>query len=140
MHADGSPFELDERMSVIGTEGFIHIQDTFPNIGICTKEGFRSPDTDLLPELHGITGGALHEEWSYFARCVREGTRPALITPEEAMEVVRTVLAAHESATSGTVVSWSDARAAPPRLTTRRVPCRVPDRFRHRFPQSGSRR
>ena len=101
---DGSPFELDERMSVIGTEGFIHIQDTFPNIGICTKEGFRSPDTTYWPELHGITSGALHEEWSYFARCVREDTRPALITPEEAMEVVRTVLAAHESATSGTVV------------------------------------
>ena len=101
---DGSPFELDERMSVIGTEGFIHIQDTFPNIGICTKEGFRSPDTTYWPELHSITSGALHEEWSYFARCVREGTRPALITPEEAMEVARTVLAAHESATSGTVV------------------------------------
>ena len=102
---DTSPFELDERMSVIGTEGFIHIQDTFPNIGVCSKEGFRSPDTTYWPELHGITGGALREEWSYFARCILEGTRPALITPEEAMEAVRTVLAAHESATSGAVVT-----------------------------------
>ena len=102
---DTSPFELDERMSVIGTEGFIHIQDTFPNIGVCSKEGFRSPDTTYWPELHGITGGALREEWSYFARCILEGTRPALITPEEAMEAVRTVLAAHESATSGVVVT-----------------------------------
>ena len=101
---DTSPFELDERMSVIGTEGFIHIQDTFPNIGVCSKEGFKTPDTTYWPELHGITGGALRDEWSYFARCVLEGTRPALITPEEAMEAVRTVLAAHESATSGAVV------------------------------------
>ena len=101
---DTSPFELDERMSVIGTEGFIHIQDTFPNIGVCSKEGFKSPDTTYWPELHGITGGALRDEWSYFARCILKGTRPALITPEEAMEVVRTVLAAHESATSGAVV------------------------------------
>ena len=101
---DTSPFELDERMSVIGTEGFIHIQDTFPNIGVCSKEGFKTPDTTYWPELHGITGGTLRDEWSYFARCVLEGTRPALITPEEAMETVRTVLAAHESATSGAVV------------------------------------
>ena len=101
---DTSPFELDERMSVIGTEGFIHIQDTFPNIGVCSKEGFKTPDTTYWPELHGITGGALRDEWSYFARCALEGTRPALITPEEAMEAVRTVLAAHESSTSGAVV------------------------------------
>ena len=77
---------------MIGTEGFIHIQDTFPNIGVCSKEGFKTPDTTYWPELHGITGGALRDEWSYFARCIFEGTRPALITPEEAMETVRTVL------------------------------------------------
>ena len=35
---DKTPFDLDERMSVIGTDGFIHIQDTFPSIGICTRE------------------------------------------------------------------------------------------------------
>ena len=102
---DGTPFDLDERMSVIGTEGFIQIQDTFPNIGVYSKEGFKSPDTTYWPELHGITGGALRDEWSYFARCIREGVRPALITPEEAMEVVRCVRAAHESATSGAVVT-----------------------------------
>ena len=101
---DSSPFDLDERMSVIGTEGFVHIQDTFPNIAVCSKEGFKSPDTTYWPELHGITGGALRDEWSYFVRCVLEGTRPTVITPEEGMEAVRTVLAAHESATSGAVV------------------------------------
>ena len=73
---DSSPFDLDERMSVIGTEGFIHIQDTFPDFAVCSKEGFKSPDTTYWPELHGITGGALRDEWSYFARCVREGTLP----------------------------------------------------------------
>ena len=102
---DTSPFELDERMSVIGTEGFIQIQDTFPNIGVASKEGFLSPDTSYWPELHGVTGGALRDEWSYFARCIADGTAPSVIRPEEAMEVVRTVLAAHESATTGTVVT-----------------------------------
>ena len=102
---DSTPFDLDERMSVIGTEGFIHIQDTFPSIGICTKEGFKSPDTTYWPELHGVTGGTLRDEWSYFAQCVREGRRPQVITPEEGREVVRTVLAAGESAASGAVVT-----------------------------------
>ena len=67
-----TPFDIDERMSIIGTEGFIHIQDTFPNIGICTKDGFRSPDTTYWPELHGALSGALREEFLYFARCVRD--------------------------------------------------------------------
>ena len=101
---DTSPFELDERMSVIGTEGFIHIQDTFPNIGICTKDGFRSPDTTYWPELHGALSGALREEFLYFARCVRDGTPPSIITPEESMEAVRTTLAAERSAETGEVV------------------------------------
>ena len=100
-----TPFDIDERMSVIGTEGFIHIQDTFPSIGVCTEDGFSSPDTTYWPELHGITGGTLRDEWSYFARCALEGARPAVIAPEEAMETVRCVLAAHESATSGRVVT-----------------------------------
>ena len=71
-----SPFDLDERMSVIGTEGFIHIQDTFPPIAVCSKEGFKSPDTTYWPELHGVTGGVLRDEWSYFTRCNLDGTRP----------------------------------------------------------------
>ena len=102
---DNTPFDLDERMSVIGTEGFIHIQDTFPSIAVCSKEGFKSPDTTYWPALHGLTGGALRDEWSCFARCALEGARPAVITPEEAMEAVRTVLAAHQSAISGAVVT-----------------------------------
>ena len=93
-----TPFDIDERMSIIGTEGFIHIQDTFPNIGICTKDGFRSPDTTYWPELHGALSGALREEFLYFARCVRENTPPTIITPEESMEAVRTTLAAERSA------------------------------------------
>ena len=89
-----TPFDIDERMSIIGTEGFIHIQDTFPNIGICTKDGFRSPDTTYWPELHGRLSGALREEFLYFARCVQDGTPPTIITPAESMEAVRTTLAA----------------------------------------------
>ena len=100
-----TPFDIDERVSIIGTDGFIHIQDTFPNIGICTKDGFRSPDTTYWPELHGMTAGALRDELAYFARSILSGEPPTVITPAESMAAVEAVLASEESAASGKVVT-----------------------------------
>ena len=99
-----TPFDIDERMSVIGSDGLVHIQDTFPNIGIATKEGFRSPDTTYWPQLHGMTAGALREEFSYFARCCQTDTAPTIITPEESMAALEATVAAEESAATGKVV------------------------------------
>jgi UDP-N-acetylglucosamine 3-dehydrogenase len=99
-----TPFDIDERMTIIGGDGFLHIQDTFPNIGVCSKEGFRSPDTTYWPELYGVTGGALRDELMYFARCIAEGRAPEIITPEESMAALRATLAAEQSAATGTVV------------------------------------
>lgn len=99
-----TPFDIDERMSVIGSEGFVHIQDTFPNIGVCTADGFRSPDTTYWPTLRGQTGGALREELSYFADCCATNTPPSIITPEESMAALAATLAAEESAATGQVV------------------------------------
>ncbi len=99
-----TPFDIDERMSVIGSDGFVHVQDTFPNIGICTKDGFRSPDTTYWPTLHGATSGALVAELSYFANCCATNTAPAIITPEESMAALEATVAAEESAATGQVV------------------------------------
>lgn len=99
-----TPFDIDERMNVIGSEGFVQIQDTFPNVGICTKDGFRSPDTTYWPQLRGMTTGALREELSYFAQCCMTDTAPAIITPEESMAALEAALAAEESAATGKVV------------------------------------
>mgnify|MGYP003380683317 CR=1 FL=1 len=44
-----TPFDIDERMSIIGTEGIIHIQDTFPNLGIVDASRLHSPDTTYWP-------------------------------------------------------------------------------------------
>ncbi len=101
---DKTPFDIDERMSIIGTEGFIHIQDTFPNLGIVTKEKFYSPDTTYWPLLHGVTAGALRDEFTYFARCIQDGRKPEIITPEESMACVEAALAAERSAATGEVV------------------------------------
>jgi UDP-N-acetylglucosamine 3-dehydrogenase len=99
-----TPYDIDERMNVIGSEGFVQIQDTFPNIGICTKDGFRSPDTTYWPQLRGMTTGALREELSYFAQCCLTDTAPAVVTPQEAMAALEAAMAAEESAATGQVV------------------------------------
>jgi UDP-N-acetylglucosamine 3-dehydrogenase len=101
---DSAPFVIDERMAIIGDAGFVHVQDTAPNLGVCTKDGYAGPDTTYWPSLNGTTGGALRDEVMYFIQCIAEGRAPTVITPEQSMEAMRTVLAAEESAASGAIV------------------------------------
>ena len=101
---DTTPFQIDERMEINGTEGSIHIHDTHPNFSICDKSGWHSPDTTYWPSIHGVRAGALREELSYFVTCVSQGRRPTVITAEESREAVRACLAAEESAATGRVV------------------------------------
>ena len=99
-----TPYDIDERMNIVGTEGFIQIQDTFPNLGIADADRFGSPDTTYWPMFEGVRGGALREEFSYFAKCALKGEKPAIGTPEDAMAALEATLAAEESARTGAVV------------------------------------
>ena len=80
------------------------MQDTFPNLGLCNADGFTGPDTTYWPRIGGVTGGALGEEVMYFANCVANGITPSVITPEQSMAAMETVLAAQQSAESGEIV------------------------------------
>ncbi|MDP1732040.1 MAG: Gfo/Idh/MocA family oxidoreductase [Devosia sp.] len=100
-----TPFDIDERMSIIGTEGIIHVQDTFPNLGIVSADKLHSPDTTYWPEFDGVRGGALREEFSYFANCALTGKMPAIGTPEDATAALQATLAAEQSARTGTVIT-----------------------------------
>lgn len=99
-----TPFQIDERLEIIGTEGSIHIHDTYPNYSVCDSDGFRSPDTTYWPTIHGRLSGALRDELAYFANCVATGQKPTVITPEESMAAVVACLAAEQSAATGEVV------------------------------------
>lgn len=101
---DTTPFQIDERMEIIGTEGSISIHDTHPNLMIVDKDGARCPDTTYWPMIHGQLRGALRDELAYFVNCMTTGEKPTVITPEESREAVRACLAAEQSAASGTVV------------------------------------
>jgi len=102
---DGTAFQIDERMEIIGTKGSIHIHETHPNFSVCKEAKWISPDTTYWPELHGLRAGALREELSYFAACVAERRKPKVITPEESMAAVEACLAAEKSAATGKVVT-----------------------------------
>ena len=101
---DKTPYDIDERMNIVGTEGFIQIQDTFPNLGIADGDKFHSPDTTYWPMFEGVRGGALREEFAYFANCALRGRKPEIGTPEDAMAALEATLAAEESARTGQVV------------------------------------
>jgi UDP-N-acetylglucosamine 3-dehydrogenase len=99
-----TPFDIDERMSIIGTEGIIHVQDTFPNLGIVDGSRLHSPDTTYWPMFDGVRGGALRAEFEYFANCALMGIAPKIGRPEDAAAALEATLAAEESARTGNVV------------------------------------
>ena len=101
---DTTPFQIDERLEIVGTEGSISIHDTHPNLMIVDKSGARCPDTTYWPMIHGKLRGALRDELAYFVNCIATGEAPTVITPEESREAVRACLAAEESAATGKVV------------------------------------
>lgn len=100
-----TPFQIDERLEVIGTEGSISIHDTHPNLMIVDNNGARCPDTTYWPTIHGRLQGALRDELAYFLDCIARDEKPAISTPEESREAVRACLAAEESAASGRLVN-----------------------------------
>lgn len=99
-----TPFDIDERMSIIGTEGIIHIQDTFPGLGIVDGNKLHSPDTTYWPMFDGVRGGALRDEFDYFTRTALSGQRPNIGRPEDAAAALEACLAAEESARTGNVI------------------------------------
>jgi UDP-N-acetylglucosamine 3-dehydrogenase len=100
-----TPYRIDERMEIIGTEGAIYIQETPASLSVCGKDGWQSADTTYWPMLYGMRSGALREELQYFSRCIVEDKQPAVIRPEEALEAVRACLAAEKSAELGNPVA-----------------------------------
>ena len=92
---DKTPFDIDERLSIIGTEGIIHVQDTFPNLAIVDGDKLHSPDTTYWPMFGGVRGGALGDEFTIFAKTVLStGEAVSIGTPENATAALKATLAA----------------------------------------------
>jgi UDP-N-acetylglucosamine 3-dehydrogenase len=101
---DNTPFAIDARMEIIGTEGMITIDCGDAGLTINDRSGICKPDTAYWPALAGRRVGILRNELDYFVGCLRAGTSPDLITPRESRAAVEVVCAAEQSATGGHVV------------------------------------
>ena len=99
----------DERMEIIGTEGGVYLQETYPSLQVVAADGSYTPDPTYWPEIRpGVRGGALAEELGYFLNCIVDDTPPSIITPEESMAAVQACLAAEHSAEIGAPVQVPD--------------------------------
>lgn len=98
---ENTPYQIDARMEVIGTEGALYIDCANAGLAIQDARGWHQPDTAYWPLVHERRTGALASELAYFADCVRRGIDPAVITPEEAACAVAVMEAAERSAAQG---------------------------------------
>jgi UDP-N-acetylglucosamine 3-dehydrogenase len=103
---ESTPYQIDARMEVIGTEGALYINCGEAGLEIHDAKGTNMPDTLYWPQVFGQRFGILRAELRYFADCVLEGRRPERITPEESRAAVALLAAAEESSKTGKVVNF----------------------------------
>ena len=101
---ENTPYQIDARMEVIGTEGALYINCGESGLEIHAPDQIRLPDTLYWPRPFGEYFGILRAELRYFANCVKEGRAPDRITARESRAAVELMAAATESAQTGKVV------------------------------------
>lgn len=103
--AANTPYAIDARMEVVCERGALYIDCSEGGLAVHDSSGWKWPDTMHWPQMHGRIVGALQEELAYFTRCVAEGRQPDVVTPDDAREALRVVLAADESALQQRVIT-----------------------------------
>lgn len=103
---ESTPYAIDARLEVIGTEGALYINCGEAGLTIHDVQGVKMPDTMYWPRPFGNYFGVLKEELCYFANCVRNGEAPERITPAESCAAVAWMEAATESAQTGSVITF----------------------------------
>lgn len=99
-----SPYQIDARMEILGTEGALYINCGEAGLSIHAPDRIQLPDTAYWPRPFGEYFGILRAELRYFANCVKGGRTPDRITPQESRAAVEWMVAATESAQSGEIV------------------------------------
>jgi predicted dehydrogenase len=95
------PFTVGGHMEIVGSKAFIVIDVSEQGLFICDSNGWRTPDTTLIPMVGETLAGTLREEIRYFIDCVAKGTNPEIITPSESREALRVALACERSMRDG---------------------------------------
>lgn len=99
-----TPYTIDARMEVIGTEGALYIDCGQAGLEIHASDGLNTPDTMYWPIVFGERFGILRAELQYFANCISRDQAPDRITPEQSRDVVGLIAAAAQSSATSEVV------------------------------------
>jgi UDP-N-acetylglucosamine 3-dehydrogenase len=103
---ENAPFAIDARMEIIGTNGAIYIDNSGVGYTVLKKEGLSYPQSTYWPKVHGLRRGFLKEELDYFTRCIAEGKKPTVITPQESRLVVHAMKTAERAAKENRVITF----------------------------------
>ncbi|MDD5697711.1 MAG: Gfo/Idh/MocA family oxidoreductase [Victivallaceae bacterium] len=97
LRRDAQPAGVDARMDIIGTGGELHIKMPPDNLVFIDDHSHShfNPETSLSPVT--IRQTALAGEIEYFLKCVLLDETPEVITPEAALESLRTTIKIDES-------------------------------------------
>ncbi|MCH2129691.1 MAG: Gfo/Idh/MocA family oxidoreductase [Pirellulaceae bacterium] len=101
-----TPFAIDARMEIVGTEGAIYIDNSGMHYTLLDKKGISYPQATYWPTVHGSRRGFLKEEFDYFLKCVAAGKQPTVITPQESRNVVEAMKRAEMSARENKVMMF----------------------------------
>jgi UDP-N-acetylglucosamine 3-dehydrogenase len=110
---DGAGTWLESETEVISTEGVARVQLPGDLLRIWGPSGHEEPETTLSSGALGWSSGALKDEIAYFLGCVRQGTPPTRVVPEDAVQVLKIALAAVEALESGQPVDLANEATAP---------------------------
>jgi UDP-N-acetylglucosamine 3-dehydrogenase len=88
----------NDALQLIGDKGIARVELVDGGLSFWLENGFSIPDTIGAPRIRGHIEGSLAAELSYFLACVTNGTKPEVVTAEEALEGIRVAVALVESA------------------------------------------
>lgn len=94
---DTMPFPVGARMEIVAQKTYTVIDVSQQSLFVADGEGYRIPDTTLIPVVRDEMSGTLRAEVDYFVRCATSGKQPTIIKPAESREALKVALACERS-------------------------------------------
>ena len=88
----------NDSLQLITDSGIARIDLVDGGLSFWLEKGLYVPDTIAAPRIRGHVDGSLAAELSYFLACVVNGTKPQVVTAEDALEGIRVAVALVKSA------------------------------------------
>ncbi len=101
---DNVPYAIAAEMEVLGTEGMVNIDNSGKNFTVVSKDRIAYPESKYWPVVHDSRRGFLKEEFDYFIKCIIQGEKPKVITPQESRDAVHAIRMAEKSAAENKVI------------------------------------